>query len=104
MRFSLRSVVLIAMLIVSGTPKAISLEYSVTVYSYRNPVEVRPLFDAFERKTGIKVNLVFIKEGVKKRLVEEGKNSPADLIFTVDITRFKELKEAGLTQALHQKG
>jgi iron(III) transport system substrate-binding protein len=81
---------------------SLTLAQTVTVYSYRDPLEVRPLFDVFERQTGITVQLVFIKEGVKDRLLQEAENTPADLVFTVDIHRFQELKTAGLTAAVMQ--
>ena len=59
----------------------------VNIYSYRQDVLVRPLFDAFTKETGVKVNVVFARKGLIKRLQAEGRNSPADLVFTVDIAR-----------------
>ncbi len=40
---------------VSGTPAKADGE--VNVYSYRQPFLVKPLFEAFEKKTGTKVNV-----------------------------------------------
>lgn len=71
----------------------------VNVYSYRQPFLIKPIFDAFTRETGIKVNTVFAKKGLVERLKTEGKNSPADLIFTVDISRLDAALQAELTQA-----
>lgn len=70
----------------------------VNVYSYRQPFLVQPLFDAFTAETGIDVNVVFADKGVVERIQREGPNSPADLIFTVDISRLDEAYEAGVTQ------
>ena len=70
----------------------------VNVYSYRQPFLVKPLFDAFTAQSGIKVNVVFAKKGLLKRLQAEGRNSPADLVFTVDIARLTEVVKAGLGQ------
>jgi iron(III) transport system substrate-binding protein len=70
----------------------------VNVYSYRQPFLIKPMFDAFTRKTGIEVNTVFAKKGLVERLKSEGANSPADLIFTVDIGRLSSAMSAGLTQ------
>jgi len=70
----------------------------VNVYSYRQPFLVKPLFDAFTKDTGIKVNVVYAPKGLVKRLEAEGKNSPADLVFTVDIARLQEVVHAGLAQ------
>jgi iron(III) transport system substrate-binding protein len=70
----------------------------VNVYSYRQPFLVQPLFDAFTEQTGIKVNVLFAKTGLVERLKQEGINSPADVIFTVDIGRLSEVYDASLTQ------
>ena len=70
----------------------------VNVYSYRQPFLVQPLFDAFTERSGIKVNILFAKTGLVERLKQEGANSPADLIFTVDIGRLSEAYDAALTQ------
>lgn len=73
----------------------------VNVYSYRQPFLIKPLFDAFTKETGVEVNVVFAKKGLAERLEREGKNSPADLIFTVDIGRLSEVKTKGVTQIVN---
>lgn len=70
----------------------------VNVYSLRQPFLVEPLFDAFTAKTGIDVNVVFAEEGVVERIKREGRNSPADVIMTVDIGRLNDAFQAGITQ------
>ncbi|MDX1453235.1 MAG: Fe(3+) ABC transporter substrate-binding protein [Oleiphilaceae bacterium] len=70
----------------------------VNVYSYRQPFLIKPLFDAFTNETGIKVNVVFAKKGLAERLEREGANSPADLVFTVDIGRLNEVVEKDVVQ------
>ncbi|GHA45833.1 iron ABC transporter substrate-binding protein [Amylibacter ulvae] len=70
----------------------------VNVYSYRQPELVTPLFDAFTKETGIKVNVAFLNKGLVERLVAEGDRSPADLVMTVDISRLSEVANAGVTQ------
>tara|TARA_R110001599_G_scaffold72476_3_gene201108 strand:+ start:1733 stop:2752 length:1020 start_codon:yes stop_codon:yes gene_type:complete len=72
----------------------------VNVYSYRQPFLVQPLFDKFTEATGINVNVVFAKQGLSERLEREGRNSPADLIFTVDIGRLFEVTDKKLTQSV----
>lgn len=72
----------------------------VNVYSYRQPFLIQPIFDAFTRESNIKVNVVFAKKGLTERLKREGKNSPADLVFTVDIGRLNEVVEAGVVQGV----
>ncbi|MFK7943239.1 MAG: Fe(3+) ABC transporter substrate-binding protein [Paracoccaceae bacterium] len=70
----------------------------VNVYSSRQPELIQPLVDAFTARTGIKVNTVFMQKGMIERLKSEGKRSPADLVFTTDISRLASVVEAGLTQ------
>jgi iron(III) transport system substrate-binding protein len=72
----------------------------VNVYSYRQPFLIKPMFDAFTRETGIDVNVVYAKKGLTERLKQEGANSKADLIFTVDIGRLTDAVKAGVTQAV----
>ncbi|MGB0660715.1 MAG: Fe(3+) ABC transporter substrate-binding protein [Mangrovicoccus sp.] len=70
----------------------------VNVYSTRQPELVEPLFDAFTEETGIEVNTVFLSKGLVERLKAEGRRSPADLVFTTDISRLAEVVAADLTQ------
>ncbi len=70
----------------------------VNVYSYRQPDLVKPLFEAFTKETGIRVNVAFLNKGMIEKLRAEGDRSPADLILTVDISRLNAVVEAGLTQ------
>ncbi len=70
----------------------------VNVYSYRQPDLVKPLFAAFTKKTGIKVNVAFLNKGMVEKLVAEGKRSPADVVLTVDIARLAAIVSAGVTQ------
>ena len=70
----------------------------VNVYSYRQPYLVKPLFDAFTKKTGLKVNVIFAKKGLIERMVAEGKNSPADVLLTVDIGRLTKAVAQGVSQ------
>jgi len=72
----------------------------VNVYSYRQPFLIKPMFDQFTKETGIKVNTVFAKNGLVERLQNEGQNSPADLIFTVDVGNLSNAVEADLTQSV----
>lgn len=70
----------------------------VNIYSYRQPQLIQLMLDAFTAKTGIAVNAVYAKTGMLERLQNEGINSPADVVFTVDIGRLLDIKKAGLTQ------
>ena len=82
---------------VTATP---ALSDEVNLYSSRQESLIRPILDEFEKDTGIKVNVVFAKEGTLERLKAEGENSPADAILTVDISRLAAHKEAGVLQPI----
>lgn len=101
---SLKSRLLVGASLLASTfaSSAINAE-EVNVYSYRQPFLIKPLFDAFTSETGIKVNVVFAKKGLAERLQREGQNSPADLVFTVDIGRLNEVYEKDLVQAVESK-
>jgi iron(III) transport system substrate-binding protein len=77
---------------------AVSAAEKVNIYSYRQPQLIDPLLKAFTAKTGIETNVVFANAGLEERIAAEGANSPADVLFTVDIGRLTEAKEKGLTQ------
>lgn len=68
----------------------------VNIYSLRQPFLIQPFFDKFTEQTGIRVNAVFVREGMLNRIKSEGKNTAADGVLTVDISRIDELANAGL--------
>lgn len=80
------------------TLAAPAMSQEVNVYSYRQPELIQPLMDAFTEETGIIVNVAFLKKGLIERLRAEGSRSPADLVFTVDISRLYGVVDADLTQ------
>jgi iron(III) transport system substrate-binding protein len=75
----------------------------VNIYSYRESKLVQPLFEAFTKDTGIKVNVISASSGLEQRIKAEGGNSPADVLLTVDIARLEAAVESGITQALNSK-
>jgi len=70
----------------------------INIYSYREPKLIDPLLKAFEEKTGIKVNVVFAKDGLIERLAAEGKSSPADVLLTNESGLLIQARDAGVTQ------
>ena len=81
---------------------SVSQAGEVNVYSYRKPTLIDPMFAQFTEETGIKVNSVYAKKGMLEKLESEGRNSPADLVFTVDIGRLSDIQKAGLTQSVNR--
>ena len=70
----------------------------VNLYTTREPGLIRPLLQAFTAKTKIKVNAVFVKDGLAERVAAEGARSPADVLMTVDFGNLVELVDKGVTQ------
>ena len=71
----------------------------VNLYSSRHYDTDVALYQAFTDETGIEVNLI---EGDADQLIErikaEGRNSPADVLITVDAGRLWRAEDAGLLQ------
>jgi len=78
--------------------QGVAAEEVVNVYTYRQPVLIDPLFEAFTKETGVKVQYVFADKGLIERLEQEGASSPADLLLTADVGRLVEATEKGLAQ------
>ena len=70
----------------------------LNLYTVREPGLIKPLIAAFTDKTGIKVNTVFMNDGLAERVEAEGARSPADLLMTVDIAKLLEIVDKGLAQ------
>ena len=70
----------------------------LTVYTTREAALIQPLLTAFTASSGIKVNTVFVKDGLLERVKAEGARSPADVLMTVDIGNLLDLVEGGVTQ------
>lgn len=75
----------------------------VNLYTTREPGLIQPLLDAFTKANNIKVNAVFVKDGLPERVAAEGKLSPADILMTVDLSGLVDLAEKGLTQPIKSK-
>jgi iron(III) transport system substrate-binding protein len=72
----------------------------VNVYSYRESKLIQPMFEAFTKDTGIRVNVISASSGLEQRIKAEGANSPADVLLTVDIGRLEDAVKAGVTQPI----
>ncbi|HEY0872404.1 MAG TPA: Fe(3+) ABC transporter substrate-binding protein [Vicinamibacterales bacterium] len=91
--------VLIAAFLVTATGAfAPAAAQELNLYTTREPGLITPLIEAFTKSTGIKVNTIFVKDGLPERLAAEGANSPADVLMAVDFGNMTDLVEKGLTQ------
>ena len=78
---------------------AFSSTEEIVVYSARNEHLIKPLFDAYTAKTGIKIKYITDKEGaLLERLKAEGKNTPADMLITVDAGNLWQAARDGALQ------
>ena len=62
-----------------------------------------PLISEYEKEYAVKFNILHVKKGLAQRLKSEGKNSPADVILTVDISRLSELADMDLVRTINSK-
>ena len=72
----------------------------VNIYSYRQPYLITPLLKEFTEETGIKVNVIFAEKGLIERVQAEGRNSPADLLLTVDVGNLMQANAADIAQPI----
>lgn len=76
-------------------------EGEVNLYSSRHYDTDERLYSDFEDMTGIKVNRIEGKaDELIVRMEAEGKNSPADILLTVDTSRLERAKAAGVLQSI----
>ncbi len=74
---------------------------TITVYSARKEHLIKPLFDAYTEKTGVKIRYITDKAGpLLARIQAEGKNTPADLFMTVDAGNLWQAGEEGVLSAV----
>ncbi|HUX30564.1 MAG TPA: extracellular solute-binding protein [Thiobacillus sp.] len=81
-----------------------ALAEEVVVYSARNEQLIKPLFDAYTRDTGVQIKFITDKEGpLMARLKAEGRNTPADMLLTVDAGNLWQASEEGLLRQIQSK-
>lgn len=94
---------LIAALLLTAVALPAAAE-DVVVYSARNEQLIKPLFDAYTRDTGVQIKFITDKEGpLMARLKAEGRNTPADMLLTVDAGNLWQASEEGLLRPIQSK-
>ncbi len=81
--------------------QAVSVLYAseVVVYSARKEHLIKPLFDAYTKETGVKIRYLTDKAGpLMEKIRAEGKNTPADLLITVDAGNLWYAAKSGVLQ------
>jgi iron(III) transport system substrate-binding protein len=73
----------------------------LVVYSSRNEQLIKPMFDRYTEETGQKIRFVTDDAGpLIERLAAEGRNSPADVLITVDAGDLWHAADRGLLRSI----
>ncbi|MEM7186996.1 MAG: Fe(3+) ABC transporter substrate-binding protein [Bacteroidota bacterium] len=73
----------------------------VTIYTHRHYPADQELFAEFEKESGITVNVVNASaDELVQKMKQEGSNSPADVLITVDAGRLVRAQQQGLLQGV----
>ena len=73
----------------------------VNIYTSRHYDSDDQLYEDFRKETGIKINVISGNgSALLERLKSEGKNSPADIFFTVDAGNLWKIQKEGYFQSI----
>lgn len=88
----------LALVLLGSTAQAAD---EVVVYSSRIDELIKPVFDAYTAKTGVKVKFITDKEApLMQRIKAEGQNGVADLLLTVDAGNLWQAEQMGILQPI----
>ena len=91
----------LALTLFGGTAQAAE---EVVVYSSRIDELIKPVFDAYTAKTGVKIKFITDKEApLMQRIKAEGENGVADLLLTVDAGNLWQAEQMGILQPFTSK-
>ena len=99
-----RLLVSVLLLIIAIPCTGYAAKDEIIVYSARKEHLIKPLFDAYTAKTGIRIKYTTGKAGALfERLKAEGTNSPADIFITVDAGNLWQAAQADLLQKINSE-
>lgn len=94
----------IAVFLLAISMSAGILAAEVNIYSARKENLIKPLLDQFSAETGIKTNLITASaDKLLTRMINEGRNTPADILITVDAGRLYRAVEADIFQPIESE-
>ncbi len=97
----MRLAILLTATVISTSAVPALAEGEVNIYSSRHYDTDDQLYSDFTDQTGITINRIEGKgDELIARLQAEGRNSPADLLITVDTSRLERAKLAGVLQSI----
>lgn len=89
--------VILTVLITANAFIGTALAEELVVYTARKEHLIKPLFEAYEKETGVKINYLTGKAApLMERLKAEGANTKADLLITVDAGNLWHAANEGL--------
>ncbi|WP_407293422.1 extracellular solute-binding protein [Stutzerimonas zhaodongensis] len=95
---------LIAALALTALSGVVQAADEVVVYSSRIDELIKPVFDAYTAKTGVKIKFITDKEApLMARIKAEGENTPADLLLTVDGGNLWQAEQMGILQPMNSE-
>jgi iron(III) transport system substrate-binding protein len=90
---------LIALLTAWVMVPALAQDRQLNLYSSRHYQTDEALYASFTRQTGIRINRIEgTEDALLERLKNEGRNSPADVLLTVDVARLWRAQQMNLLQ------
>ena len=82
----------------------LAAEKEVVVYSARNEHLIKPIFDNYTEKTGVKIKYITGEAGaLLERVQAEGANTPADMLLTVDAGNLWQAVQTGVLQPVESE-
>ena len=88
-----------SMIALGPLASAFAQEQQLNLYSSRHYQTDEALYTNFTRQTGIKINRIEgTEDALLERLKNEGRNSPADVLLTVDVARLWRAQQMNLLQ------
>lgn len=89
----------VAVAILAPVNPAVAQEKNLNLYSSRHYQTDEALYNNFTRLTGIKVNRIEgTEDALLERLKNEGRNSPGDVLITVDVARLWRAQQMNLLE------
>ncbi|QGX41057.1 extracellular solute-binding protein [Permianibacter aggregans] len=94
----------LSLVLITGLASVASSAADLVIYSARNEQLIKPLFDAYQKKTGVEIQFITDKEGpLLARLQAEGANTPADVLLTVDAGNLWQAAQVGVLQPVQSE-